>query len=111
MTEPMTWPPADDMASRNEELLAERMGWPDGTLDIVRQLRTAHPGWVTIWSSGGIGAWRDAGYYAWPRTYTWPQHRYIYRAGPEELHAVLELAPRPVPSWTPPGGWLPITSG
>jgi hypothetical protein len=109
MTEPTTWPPADEMRARNDEVLAERLQWPSGALAQVRELRAKHPGWNVTWSSGEAGSWREPGYYAWPATYTWPARRFIHRAEPDELAVVLEMAPEPEPDWSPPGGWLPLS--
>ena len=49
-------PPVDP--ERNRELLAERLGWPDGAVDACRQVEAGHPGWHVWWSQN---PWRRDG--------------------------------------------------
>ena len=41
-------PPVD--LERNRELLAARLGWPDGALGACRQVEAQHPGWHVWWT-------------------------------------------------------------
>lgn len=38
-----------DLAWRNRQVLAERLGWPDGELETCEQLERDHPGWTFSW--------------------------------------------------------------
>jgi hypothetical protein len=38
---------------RNREIIAERLGWPEGALEAVRKLETDHEGYVAYWSTWG----------------------------------------------------------
>lgn len=49
---------------KNRRVLAERMGWPEGAVDVCEQVETAHPGWYPNYSPGGTWDRPEAGYYA-----------------------------------------------
>jgi len=79
-------PPVDP--ERNRELLAGRLGWPDGALDACRHVETGHPGWHVWWSRN---PWRRDGqappgpaYCAARKDARW-NDRSLYAPTPEDL--------------------------
>jgi hypothetical protein len=48
---------------QNRELIAQRLGWPDGALDATRDLEARFPGYSVWWGSGRVTDPRP-GYYA-----------------------------------------------
>ncbi|MFB4314362.1 hypothetical protein [Actinomadura sp. 21ATH] len=50
----MSLPPV--APERNREILAERLGWPDGALEACRELEQRHPGWSLWYDIGGLPA-------------------------------------------------------
>lgn len=55
--------PHDDLRERNREILAARLGWPDGAIEEVRELEESHPGYSVYWGTGRLTSPRP-GYYA-----------------------------------------------
>ena len=39
-----------EVQERNRELVAERLGWPDGALEACRKVEAVHSGWYCWWS-------------------------------------------------------------
>lgn len=62
-------PPRTPMAERNREVLAERLGWPEGALAACIELEAAVPGfhvaWFPQWKTAAKQFDREAGFYAW----------------------------------------------
>jgi hypothetical protein len=54
--------PGPELAARNRRILAERLRWSDGAVELCEQLDALNPGWHADWRH----AWRDnpAGFYA-----------------------------------------------
>jgi hypothetical protein len=52
-----------EVKERNRELIAERLGWPEGALEAVRQLEGQHPGYSVFWGEGRVSDPRP-GFYA-----------------------------------------------
>jgi hypothetical protein len=52
-----------EVIERNRELIAERLGWPAGALEAVRQLEAQHPGYSVFWGKGRVSDPRP-GFYA-----------------------------------------------
>lgn len=44
---------------RNREIVAERLGWPDGALDACRKTEAGAPGWYCWWTPA---PWPDPGF-------------------------------------------------
>lgn len=59
-------PAQQQLAARNREILAERMGWPSGTLATCIGLERKHPGWRVDWlgANDSKGFERPAGFVA-----------------------------------------------
>lgn len=94
---PKRTPQPSAMAERNREVLAERLGWPDGAVEATRQIERDFPGWVAWWSgreNKAKGFESPVGYSA---TY---EHRAgglvnrttVYGVTPEELAARIREA-------------------
>lgn len=45
-------PPVDP--ARNVELIAQRLGWPDGAVQACAALEAEFPRWMVFWSKGGL---------------------------------------------------------
>jgi hypothetical protein len=62
-------------ARRNQKILAERLGWPDGALAACWDLENRHPGWHVDWLSENTspGFERPAGFRAVSRA---PVHQH-----------------------------------
>jgi hypothetical protein len=58
------WP--SDLARKNQRLIAERTGWPDGALEACAELEDRYPGWYISWRRENTtpGFERPAGFYA-----------------------------------------------
>jgi hypothetical protein len=90
-------PVGPELAAKNRWVLAERLGWPAGTVEVCERIEAESPGWTVSWSDGGGLTWEKPGFYAghihWHCTDPGP--RFVYGATADELRA--ELADRPVP--------------
>ncbi len=58
------------LAERNRRILAERLDWPDGAVEVCERLEVAHPGWCVSWfhewKVPANSYWhREEGFYAW----------------------------------------------
>jgi hypothetical protein len=53
------------MRERNRELLAGRLGWPDGALRACRELERQYPCYRATWTDGGLRPDPEPGYRAW----------------------------------------------
>jgi hypothetical protein len=47
---PKRRPRPPSTAERNRELIAERVGWPTGAIDVCRRIENDFPGWAVWWS-------------------------------------------------------------
>jgi hypothetical protein len=52
------------LAERNRELLAERLGWPAGTIEACRSIEARCPGYAAWWSEGDMSTPEGAPYAA-----------------------------------------------
>lgn len=59
-------PPGPDLARRNRVVVAERCGWPHGTVEVCEWLEQQYPGWRVSWlDANDIRGWeRPAGWCA-----------------------------------------------
>lgn len=55
-------PPGD--RRRNEELVAERLHWPDGALEACRAIERDYPEWLAYWTRGNYPEPTEQGYRA-----------------------------------------------
>lgn len=46
--------PIPAVRESNREVLAERLHWPDGSVDVCRDLEIGHPAWMVWFNTGGI---------------------------------------------------------
>lgn len=91
-------PPVDP--ELNRQLIAERLGWPDGALAECTALEGDYPRWLVFWTKGGLPWTPDAGYRA---ILNWHRHRgELYAPTAAELRDVLEAADAEVPG---PDDW------
>jgi hypothetical protein len=90
-------PVGPELAAKNRRTLAERLGWPAGTVEECERIEAESPGWSVSWSDGGGLTWEKPGFYA--GVINWhhydPGPRFVYGATADELRS--ELADRPVP--------------
>jgi hypothetical protein len=75
------------MAERNRELIAERLGWPDGALNECRDLEARYPDYFCWWTSRGYPD-PVPGYGAALRGGQTPHS--VHGATPEKLAAAIE---------------------
>jgi hypothetical protein len=47
-------PIGPELRERNREVLAERLHWPDGALEVTRQLEVMNPGTSVWWGTGRL---------------------------------------------------------
>jgi hypothetical protein len=48
-------PPGDQLARRNRLLVADRCGWPAGTVAVCEQIDQDYPDWFPVWYEPGKG--------------------------------------------------------
>lgn len=53
---------------KNLLLFAERLGWPDGAVEVCRRVENEHPPWLAMWTGAGFQAWRTGSH--WTTRYT-----------------------------------------
>ena len=85
---------AASFAERNREILAERAGWPAGTLEACRDLEHRHPGWHCWWSAR---PWRRDGDVPDGAAFGAAPHSRgladsLYATTPDELRHLIEQA-------------------
>lgn len=98
MSEPLR-PPGPGLAAHNRRVLAERLGWPAGAVEVCERVDAAHPGWHTNWSSGEPSRTRPRrGFYAQPYAAKRGDPKLLYGADEAELHAAIQANPL-APSW------------
>jgi len=52
-----------ELMQHNRRVLAERLGWPDGTLEACEELEAEHPAWHVFWGDGAAEpAWTAVHY-------------------------------------------------
>jgi hypothetical protein len=69
-------PPGPEPAVRNRRIIAERLGWPAGAVEVCEQMEQESPGWWATWVSGGGLTWKEPGFSATTGTPTTPvRHR------------------------------------
>jgi hypothetical protein len=80
-----------EVQERNRELVAERLGWPDGAIEACRKVEAAHPGWYSWWSPN---PWppRDGPAYGAARINARWNDPTLYADTPEELAELIEAA-------------------
>lgn len=95
MTDEPLHPVGAELAAKNRRLIAERLGWPAGTVEVCERLEAESPGWSVSWSDGGGPAWEKPGFYAgrisWHRTDPGP--RFLHAATADELRTELAVQP------------------
>lgn len=89
-------PIGPELRERNRELLAERLHWPKGALEVTRRLEAVNPGTSVWWGTGrvnsprpGFYALRGDGHHA----------RTFYGASAFDLQNVLTAHPFKLSSW------------
>ncbi|AGL19478.1 hypothetical protein [Actinoplanes sp. N902-109] len=93
---------SDPDPERNRELVAQRLGWPDGALNNCRALEAEFPDWSVFWTNGGLPKDQQPGYRAMTREMystsltSCREHLYEYRATLGELRTA--LAARSLPA-------------
>jgi hypothetical protein len=93
-------PPIDE--ERNRELIAERLGWPEGAVEACRELEGRWPDWRVDYDTGRVPGSPGPGYAAGlDQSLFWLGYRPALRApSPEELEELIRDAdarrpPRP----------------
>ncbi len=83
-------PPGMKLARYNRRIIAERVGWPVGALEMCEHLDAAYPGWMVWWHPESvIAGWgHPAGYVASRRA-----SGYVCGVDPAALIAAMGRAP------------------
>ena len=84
MAEHTDIPRGDELAERNRDILAERLNWPDGTAEQLRDLEKKYPEWSFAYLRGGLPMVPNALYTAQLRGHRW-------NARPLEAHTIPQL--------------------
>jgi hypothetical protein len=90
-------PTGTDFKERNREILAERLRWPPGALEVTRQLERQHPGYSVYWGTGRVSDPKP-GYYA-VRDDDTNRGRTFYGADAVDLSATLKADAAARRSW------------
>ena len=97
MTEPyFDLPPGPELAGRNRQLIAERIGWPEGAVELCEEIEQAHPDWSVFWLPENTieGFERPSGFMA---------RRRDWYGREKTLHAYSDTALRAkIMAWVPP---------
>ena len=88
-------PIGPELRELNRELLASRLGWPDGALEAVRKLEADHEGYLVFWSPGEWSTGRGPGFYG--RRHGDMRNPMLYATTAEGLAALLEEDSRRFP--------------
>ena len=81
-------PTDTDFRERNREILAERLKWPPGALEVTRQLERQHYGYSVYWGTGWVSDPKP-GFYA-VRNDDTNRGRTFYGADAVDLSATLK---------------------
>lgn len=92
--------PGPEQRARNRVLIAERLGWPDGALEITGELTDKYPGWVFFWC-------RDRQAFAASSRTSGMAGHVVYRQDVNDLREFAETTPELAwrSGWKPPEGW------
>lgn len=89
-------PVGAELGRMNKRILADRCGWPDGALEECEKLDADFPEWSASWARGGGLTWREDGYYAQPRRWSYSgPNPFLYGATVDDLRAELQTHPAP----------------
>jgi hypothetical protein len=77
-----------ELAHRNRRIIAERMGWPDGAIEVCEKLDLEFPGWHCNYWAEDVG-WSKKGWYARPWGWRRGQKEKLFGDTVEELRAKL----------------------
>jgi hypothetical protein len=94
-------PPID--VERNRELIAERLGWPEGAVEVCREVEARWPDWRVHYDNGRVPGGPGPGYVAsLEQSQVWRGYRpKVSAAHPEELETLI----RDADAQRPPRPW------
>lgn len=95
MTGPMTGDPPEVLRERNQRLIAERTGWPEGALEACRRIETEFPAWSVGWAPENKcpGFECPTGFHARIYRAHWSERREQFAETAEELLRLLSREP------------------
>lgn len=85
----------------NRRLLADRLGWPKGTVEKCNAVEADFPDWIVWWTAGGLPRDTDPGFRATLMRHN--ETRELYAPTIEELREKVRAAQQEAPH----GPWLP----
>jgi hypothetical protein len=93
-------PVGPELAWRNRQIIAERLGWPAGALAACEAIELAHPAWYPNYCQANTipGFEAPAGFYASRRRDAVRGERTAYGATPEALREAIEAIEAPPPA-------------
>lgn len=83
--------PGPELAWMNRAVLAERLDWPEGALEVCERIERQYPRWSVSWREANTvrGFERPAGFYGVDRDYKGWDPRPAYGATGSELAAAI----------------------
>jgi hypothetical protein len=88
-------PVGPELAVKNRRILAERLGWPAGTVEVCEHIEDETPGWSVTWSPGGDMTRPEPGFYAVPRYGSRDNPPFLHADTGDELRELLAGQPEP----------------